>query len=113
MTNNILLDEPLSVAAVGGAEALAILTDAIDDFFRQRDLAPPEWPANPTPRTILRPYLDAYRMAGQEVFLHDAELVGINISLSVRVRMLLLRAKGQPYMPRFWYLDLLPMPVVF
>jgi hypothetical protein len=85
MTNNILLDEPLSPAAVGGAEAFAILTDAIDDFLEERDLEPPEWPANPTPRIVLRPYLDAYRMAGQEVFLQDAELVGISISLSVRV----------------------------
>jgi hypothetical protein len=85
MTNNILLDESLSAAAVGGAQAFAILTAAIDDFCQQRDLEPPEWPVNPTPRTILRPYLDAYRMAGQEVYLHDAELIGINISLSVRV----------------------------
>ena len=85
MTNNILLDQPLSAVTVGGAEAFAILTDAVDDFFRHRDLEPPEWPASPTPRTVLRPYLDAYRMAGQEVYLHDAEPVGITISLSVRV----------------------------
>jgi hypothetical protein len=85
MTNNILLDQTLSAVAVGGVETFAILTDAIDDFYVQRDLEPPVWSANPTPRTVLRPYLDAYRMAGQEVFLHDAEAVGISISLSVRV----------------------------
>jgi len=85
MTNNILLDEPLTPAAVGGAEAFAILTDAIDDFSQERNLEPPEWTANPTPRTVLRPYLDAYRMAGREVFLQDADLVGISIAISVRV----------------------------
>jgi hypothetical protein len=83
--NNMMLDEPLSPAAVGGPEALALLTGAVDDFLRERDLEPPEWPANPTPRTVLRPYLNAYRMAGREVFLQDAEPVGISISLSVRV----------------------------
>jgi hypothetical protein len=83
--NNMLLDEPLSPVAVGGSEALALLIGAVNDFLRERNLEPPEWPANPTPRTVLRPYLDAYRMAGREVFLQDAEPVGISISLSVRV----------------------------
>jgi hypothetical protein len=83
--DNILLDEPLMPAAVGGAEAWEALTGAVDDFSREHGLEPPVWPAGPTPRTVLRPFLDAYRMAGREVFLQDADLVGITISISVRV----------------------------
>lgn len=39
----------------------------------------------PTIRTVLRCYLEAYRMAGQEVVLRDAEYVGIVMSLSIQV----------------------------
>jgi hypothetical protein len=85
MVDNILLDEPLMPAAVGGAEAWDALTGSVDDFSREHGLEPPVWPAGPTPRTVLRPFLDAYRMAGREVFLQDADLVGITISISVRV----------------------------
>ncbi len=85
LSNNLLLDEPLTAASAGGAANLSILQKAVDDFNRQRDLGPPNWSAAPSPRTVLRPFLDAYRMAGQEVFLRDAEPVGIQISISVRI----------------------------
>jgi hypothetical protein len=39
----------------------------------------------PTIRMILRPYIDAFRMAGQEVILQDPVYVGIYISISVKV----------------------------
>lgn len=82
---NITLDTPITEASIGGSEALAVLQDNIDTFHRQRELDEVDWSIEPTARTILRWYLDAYRMAGQEVFLQDAEVVGINISLSVRI----------------------------
>lgn len=85
LSNNVLLDEPLTASALGGADDLAAMRDAVEGFHRRRDLESPDWSADPSPRTVLRPYLDAYRMAGQEVFLLDAEPVGIQISLSVRV----------------------------
>ena len=85
LTSNVLLDESLTVSALGGTESLAVMREAVEDFNRRRDLESPDWSADPTARTVLRPYLDAYRMAGQEVFLQDAEPVGIQISLSVRV----------------------------
>jgi hypothetical protein len=85
MRHNISLDQPLTEEAIGSAEALSALQAAIEDFHRERNLEEPDWAASPDARTVLRPYLDAYRMAGQEVFLHDAERIGINISLSVRV----------------------------
>jgi hypothetical protein len=85
LRNNVLLDDPLTAAALGGAEARAALGAAVDDFHHDRSLPVPALSADPASRTVLRPYLDAYRMAGQEVFLQDAEPVGIRISLSVRV----------------------------
>ena len=57
----------------------------VDTFHAERGLDPPEWPATPTIRQILLPYLDAYRMAGQEAILQDAVPVGISMSLSVGV----------------------------
>lgn len=85
LTNNTQLDVPLSAVLVGGTETLKIIQDSIDQFNHERELDEIDWADTPTPRGILRPFVDAYRMAGQEVFLQDAELVGINISLSVRV----------------------------
>jgi len=85
LSNNVLLDEPLAAAAAGGAATVADLQKAVDDFNRERDLKPPDWSADPSARTVLRPYLDAYRTAGQEVFLRDVEPVGVQISISVRV----------------------------
>jgi hypothetical protein len=85
LTNNIQLDSELTEAEVGTAQTLKILQDEIDRFNHQRELDEINWTDTPPPRAILRPFLDAYRMAGQEVFLQDAERVGINISLSVRV----------------------------
>lgn len=39
----------------------------------------------PTVRMVLAPYIDVFRMAGQEVFLQDPVYVGIYMSISVRV----------------------------
>ena len=85
LSNNILLDNVLNAVTVGGDERLLILQQDIELFYKQRDINIPSWTNSPTPRTIIRPYLDAYRMTGQEVFLQDAEFVGINISLSIRI----------------------------
>ncbi len=61
------------------------LREAVDRFHGERGLCPVDWGAPPTPRALLRPYLDAYRMAGQEVLLQDARPVGIVMALSLRV----------------------------
>jgi hypothetical protein len=63
---------------------------AVIAFHERLGLALPDWefsassPA-PTHRTVLQPYLDAYRMVGQEVILHDAVPLGIAIDLTVEV----------------------------
>lgn len=61
--------------------------DTVSKFHEVRGLSVPDWQASPGPthRMILRPYLDAYRMTGQEVFLDDAVPVGIILHLSVQV----------------------------
>lgn len=82
---NIALDQAITATAVGGGDALAALTTAVDAFNRGHQLEAPAWGGDTDPRRILRPYLDAYRMAGQEVVLQDARLVGIDLSLSLRV----------------------------
>jgi hypothetical protein len=61
-------------------------------FHRERGVAwpPPAdevvfWASNPSIRTIARMYLDAYRMAGQEVQLEDAIPAPVTLSLSILV----------------------------
>lgn len=80
---NTPLDEPLPDQI--GQEDSEALQAQVEDFHDEHGLDLPDWEADPALRSILRPYLDAYRMAGQEVFLRDAEPVGIVLSLSVRV----------------------------
>jgi hypothetical protein len=85
IANNIPLDSPLTAAALADEERLSMLQDDVDTFYQAREIEAPDWSSEPTPRTVMRPYLDAYRMAAQEIFLLDAEPVGINISLAVRI----------------------------
>lgn len=66
-------------------QRLRRLRDDIDRFHEERRLPVPDWAGEPTARTVLRPYLDAYRMAGQEVLLRDAAPVGITIIVSLVV----------------------------
>ncbi len=59
----------------------------LDEFHRLHRL--PElgkFPPQPSFRTLLHPYIERYRMLGQQVRLQDAELVGLELALSVRVR---------------------------
>lgn len=61
------------------------LRTAIEAFHREHRLPLPLWSGSPSLRQVLRLYLDAYRMAGQEVLLEDAIPVGIILGLSVIV----------------------------
>jgi hypothetical protein len=63
------------------------LRDVVTAFHEQRGIPVPDWDARPrlTCRTLLRAYVEMFRMAGQEVLLQDALPVGIEISLTVRV----------------------------
>lgn len=59
----------------------------VESFHRRAGLAVPELDEAPPPsiRMVVRPYVDAYRMVGQEVIMEDPVYVGIQMSLSVRV----------------------------
>ena len=61
--------------------------DVIDEslsFHKRVGICLPQLPL-PTGRVILRPYIDAFRMAGQEVVLQDPVYIGIYMSLSIKV----------------------------
>jgi hypothetical protein len=81
--NNLSLDEVLPGDSTG--DEISLLRKEIEKFHERRGLRVPDWTLAPTVRTILRPYVEAYRMAGQEVILQDAEPVGVSMALSVRV----------------------------
>ena len=57
----------------------------IESFHKSKDIFIPDFSNSPSIRTVLKPYLDAYRMIGQEVELYDAKEVGIFMSLVVTV----------------------------
>ncbi len=61
------------------------LKDKIANFHQGIGLKSPNFDASqqPSVRMILRPYIDAFRMAGQEVVLEDPLYVGIYMSISV------------------------------
>ncbi len=58
----------------------------VEAFNVERDLGIPEWQnPRPTLRTLVRPYLDTYRLAAQEVILRDTRPVGITMAFSIQV----------------------------
>ena len=63
------------------------LKEEIVNFHEGVGLSAPNLDVTPLPsvRRIVRPYIDAFRMAGQEVVLQDPVYIGIYISISVRV----------------------------
>ena len=85
LQGNRQLDAQLTPVAGQGAAELSMLKKRIVAFHRQHELDLAGWESDPALRSILRPYLDAYRMTGQEVLLQNAVPVGIHIALSVRV----------------------------
>lgn len=58
---------------------------AVDNFHAQYQLKEAKLDQQPTLRTVLRRYVEAYRMLGQEVVLHDAVEVGIEMDISIHV----------------------------
>lgn len=83
--NNIKLD-PIPDPAPEDPVAIEYsqeLKDKIDNFNQSIGLKLVNFDAPPSVRMILRPYIDAYRMAGQEVVLEDPVYIGIYMSISV------------------------------
>ena len=63
------------------------LKKEIVNFHENVGLTPPNLESSPQPsiRMILRPYIDAFRMVGQEVVQQNPLYIGIYMSISVRV----------------------------
>ena len=63
------------------------LIKKIENFHQGVGVRIPEFDSEllPTVRTVLRPYIDAFRMIGQEVVLQDPIYIGIYMSISIRV----------------------------
>jgi len=85
--NNLRLDPDPDDAPEDYSEELQ---HQMNRFHQQVGLPIPDLNASPSglppsPRTILKPYIDAFRMAGQEVVLQDPVYIGIYISLSVKL----------------------------
>lgn len=76
------LDDP-----VGEGDLPVDVRERVERFHRDRLLPVPAWELSPSPtvRSVLRSYLEAYRMAGQEVVLQDALLVGVVLGITVVV----------------------------
>lgn len=69
-----------------GLELTDDLKGQVAAFHHLNLLPEPVWEPEPsTIRAVLRPYLDALRMIGQEVFLEDAAPVSIQMAISIRV----------------------------
>ena len=71
--------------------------ELVNYFHEERDLPTPVWDPAPPPaiRTVLRPYLEAYRMTTQEVVLEDAVPVPISMAFSIQVAPNFLRSEVQ------------------
>lgn len=85
--NNIKLD-PVTDPAPDDPPVIKYsqeLKDKMANFHQGIGVLLPNLDASPQPsvRMILRPYIDAFRMAGQEVVLEDPVYIGIYMSISV------------------------------
>lgn len=82
LTDKLKLDT--DVSALPYAEEIKL---TVAGFHESLGLAAPQFDSTPppSPRMILRPYIDALRMAGQEVILQEPVYVGIYLSISIKV----------------------------
>jgi hypothetical protein len=79
---NLQLDSDISLCGYS-----ADIKDSIINFHERVGLVAPDLETMPPPsvRMILRPYIDAFRMVGQEVILQDPRYVGIYMAISVKL----------------------------
>ena len=105
---DLLVEHPLIERAhawsrwTGSWATVQVAVVAVGDLTLEEEVPPTVWPeveafhaerdlrlADPVPapsiRSLLRPYVEAYRMIGQEVVLRDSVPVAVTFSLSIRV----------------------------
>ena len=92
LVNNLLLDDPVDGAALAAGDAdpvqaLQQFRQRLESWYQDQEIPLQRLPPLPgsSARTLLRQVIEFQRMAGQEVLLEDAVLVGIALSLSVRI----------------------------
>jgi hypothetical protein len=97
LINNLLLDEPLSKQKIAGDaldpdQAFERFRAELLAYYQDQELVDEDQPNIRLPqilgssaRTLLRHVIERQRMVGQEVLLRDALLVGIVLSISVRI----------------------------
>jgi hypothetical protein len=78
-----------------GTPATQALRDTVDQFHRMARLDLLNWDAAPTLRSGLREFIDAYRMAGQEIWLEDPVAVPILVDVTVMARDAFYRSEIQ------------------
>jgi hypothetical protein len=82
-----LEQDPFAPSAPFSAADAERLRKETEDFHSHHDLPPlAEFPDPPSFRMLLHSYIEAFRMLGQEVKLQPAELVPIELALSIRVK---------------------------
>jgi hypothetical protein len=98
LINNLSLDDELNQEMITGevpdpAEAYERFLQSLADYYQDQEIPyNREIPLDAalgvtgsTPRTLLRRVIERQRMVGQEVLLQDTTLVGIVLSISVRI----------------------------
>ena len=92
LINNLTLDETLTQAGIAGeaedpAEAYARFEAELEAFYRDQEIPVEPMPAiiGSNARALLWDLIERQRMVAQEVMLQDATLVGIVLTLAVRI----------------------------
>ncbi len=85
LQENQQLDEYPGQTGLWDAAVLSALKKQTDTFHSKLGLKSVNWEDRPSIRAVLKSYIEDYRMAGQDVVIQNAELVGIYISLSVSI----------------------------
>lgn len=89
-----------------GSEETAALQGAVDAFHRHARLDLINWGARATLRAGLREFIDAYRMAGQEIWLEDPVEVPVLVDLTVLAEAAFYRSEIQAAVKRVLGTDL-------
>lgn len=92
---NTLLETPVDGIFGLGAPATQSLRDSIDQFHRSAGLDLLNWDAAPSLRSGLQEFIDAYRMAGQEIWLEDPHEVPVLVDMTVLARDAFYRSEIQ------------------
>lgn len=80
---NTPLDSAFDTLFGGDADQITALQGAIDTFHRDIDIGLIRWNTQPRLRSVLRRFIDALRMAGQEIWLEDPVDVPVLVDLTV------------------------------